>query len=402
VALVSALSAHAPGPARAEIVDGTAPRTVVVGRPRGFAPSDRVDGRRTGKSRTRLPFPPVERWRRHLGGSIEVPPVVDTDGRTIVALSVPEVVCLARDGKEVWRTRIGTSAPIAPPVLTSDGTLVLVTAAGTALGISPEGRIRWQTPLGARGRDLDATPLARGDGSVVVGGRVLVELDADGIVRARATLPERAVGGLLDGPEGTLATGETGAVYVFRPPASPRKVASFGGALRRGAAMLDGRTLLGVVGGRSVVGLDLPTGLTHVRMSDSGLGAYDEPVAVHPKGLALATTFTGLLVGADAAGNEKLRVALEKGAAQAVVDPAASGFFGSGEQRPSPALLVDADGRIAFARQGGRVGVVSPEGGVSVGGERMCSAPVALLPAGDDRMVLACREGTVWMLEKGP
>ncbi|HVK67293.1 MAG TPA: hypothetical protein VM694_22565, partial [Polyangium sp.] len=251
------LSQPAPESARAEGIDTTRPYTVVVGPPRGYAPSERVDARRTGQSKSRLPSAPVDKWRRHAGGTIEVPPVVDETGRIYVAMTLPEVVAYAPDGKEVFRTRLGSAPAIAPPVLTSDGTLLLVTSAGTAVGLGRDGRVRFATPLGQRGRDLDVAPLARSDGSVVIGGRALVELDPNGVVRARASLPERAVGALIEGPEGTIATGEAGGVYVFRPPNPPKKVGTFGGPLRRGAALEGGRTLLAVVGGKSVVGLDL-------------------------------------------------------------------------------------------------------------------------------------------------
>jgi hypothetical protein len=400
-ALSLAALASAGTTARAEVLDASIPRTVVVGKPRGFAPSERVDPQRTGRSPSRLPFPPVERWRRHLGGSIEVPPVIDQSGRILVALSVPEVVAMSPDGKEIWRARIGSAAAIAPPVLTSDGTLVVVTAAGVAVGVSREGRVRFATPLGVRGRDLDAGPLARSDGGVVLGGRSFIELDADGAVRARAPLPERAVGALLAWSEGTLATGESGAVYAFHPPGVPRKIASFGGPVRRGAALSGGRTLFAVVGGRSVVGLDLPTGLTHVRLGDTGLSIYDDPITVHPKGLVIASTSAGLLLGADASGNEKIRIAVEKGADSGASAPvAAASFFGTDAERPGPPLLIDREGRIAFARQSGRVGVVMPDGSVALAGERMCNGPGALQPAGEDKLVLVCREGTIWMLGK--
>ncbi len=393
------------GGASARGFDTTMPHTVVVGSPRGHAPSERIDARRTGQSRSRLPFPPVDKWRRHLGGNIELSPVVDEAGRIYVALSVPEVVCLGSDGKEVFRTRLGTAPAIAPPVLMSDGTLLVVTSAGVAVGIGRDGRARFATPIGQRGRDLDVGPLSRADGSVVIGGRVLVELDANGGVRSRASLPERAVGALIEGPEGTIATGELGGVYVFRPPNPPRKIGSFGGLVRRGAALEGGRTLLAVVGGKSLVGLDLRVGLSHVRVGDVGLGSYDEPVTIHPRGFAMLTTTTGLLFGVDASGNERLRMAVDKGTQPAAGDPAAAGaaagtgFFNPpADARPSPPLVVDAEGRIAFARQGGRVGVARADGSVALASERLCTAPVAMQPAGEDKLVVACRDGTVWML----
>ena len=391
---------------RAEGIDASMPVTVVVGAPRGPAPSERLNGRRNGQTTTSLPFPAVEKWKRHLGGNIDLPPVVDESGRIWVALTTPEVVVLGSDGKELIRTRIGNSAAITPPVLTSDGTFVVATTSGMAVGVSREGRLRFSTPLGARGRDLDVAPLARADGSVVFGGRSLIEVDSTGVIRARANLPERAVGALMAGPEGTIATTETGSVYVFKSPGLPRKLGSFGGPIRRGAVLEGNRTLLAVVGGKSVVGFDLPTGLLHVWVGDIGLGNYDDLVTLHPKGFALVTSSSGLMSGFDSSGLEKLRVFLDKPVVVDTTAPvvvgvpagAAGGFFGTADAKPGPPLLVDAAGNIAFARIGGRVGVSRSNGNVALVGERLCNVPIALQPAGNEKVVLACRDGTIWML----
>ena len=63
----------------------------------------------------------------------------------------------------------------------------------------------------------------------------------------------------------------------------------------------------------------------------------------------------------------------------------------------SPGLITDADGRIAFARVGGRMGVIAAEGRTSFIDGVNCMYPVALAPAGQGRMVVACREGQVLM-----
>ncbi|MBK9258278.1 MAG: hypothetical protein IPM54_00395 [Polyangiaceae bacterium] len=382
------------GDAFADGIDASMPRTIIVGAPRGHAPSERINARRSGRSASKLPVPAVERWRRHLGGNIDVPPVVDESGRVWTALTIPEVVVVGADGKETTRIRIGASSAVAPPVITSDGTVVVVTTNGAAIGISREGRIKFATPLGLRGRDLDAAPLARSDGSVVFGGRAFVELDASGAVRARATMPERAVGGLLDGPDGALATTDSGAVYVFRPPNAPRRIGTFGGPVRRGAVLEGKRTLLAIVGGKSLVGLDVPTGLTHTRIGDVGLGSFDEPVALHPRGFTIVTFASGLLFGVDSAGNEKMRAILDKGSTDQI--PAA--FFGTGDARPSPPVVVDEAGHVAFVRHSGRVGIVRPDGTVAITSERLCNNPIGLQPAGDRKLVVACRDGTIWML----
>lgn len=383
--------------AQADGLDASMPRTVIVGAPRGPAPSERIDAHRSGRSSTKLPLPAVERWRRHLGGNIDVLPVVDESGRTWTALTIPEVVAVNAEGKETLRVRLGTSSAITPPVLTSDGSVVVVTTNGAAVAISREGRIKFATPLGLRGRDLDVAPLARADGSVVFGGRALVEVDASGTVRSRASLPEKAVGALLEGPDGVLATTDSGSVYSFHPPNLPRKVGSFGGPVRRGAVLEGKRTLLAVVGGKTVVGLDALTGLTYTRIGDMSLGSLDEPIVLHPRGHVVLTYASGRLFTVDSTGTERMRALLDKGPADQI--PAA--FFGTGDIRPSPPVVVDDSGNIAFVRQSGRVGIVRPDGTVSVTSERLCNNPIGLQPAGDRKLIVACRDGTIWMLGSG-
>jgi len=296
--------------------------------------------------------------------------------------------------------------------------------------------VRFTTPLGVRGRDTDVAPLALTDGGLVVAaGATLLELDRDGAIRARTaleskpgSLDSRVSGALLRGPSsdgkgsssafsGTLFTTESGSVFLWRPPGSPRKLGSFGGIPRRGAMLADPRTLVAVVDNRRVVALDLLTGTTHVRASGVPGAAFDSPATLAPSdvaqgplasagtGLALVTAQTGLLLGLDAAGNEKVRISLEKLPSLALVGltgaastaPSGASFFGPIEFKPSPPLVVDPQGRIAFARSSGRVGVVGPDGAVSLAGERVCLTPVAVLPAGDRRMLLACRDGGLWL-----
>lgn len=402
---IAAAAAALPAAATIALADGidtSRPRAVVVGAPRGFAPSERLDARRTGRARSRLPFPPKEAWRRHISGGVESPPVVDAKGDVLVALTVPEVAKLGADGKEVWRVRVGANAPLAPAVLTSDGTLALVSSAGVAWGLSPSGSVRFSTPLGLRGRDADVTPLALDDGGLVVAaGRAIVEVAADGAVRARAELPDRATGAILGGPEGALITTESGDVLGWRPPAGPRKLGSFGGTPRRGAALADERTLIAVVDGRRVVALDLPTGTTSARSGgSSGVGSFDAPPALGQGGLAVTTTSAGLLLGLDAAGDEAIRIAVDKPPPLMAADAGVSGFFAAVEAKPSPPVVIDRGGRVAFARAGGRVGVALADGRVALAGERVCSSPVAVVPAGDARMLVACRDGTLVMFEE--
>ncbi|EYF04106.1 PQQ-like beta-propeller repeat protein [Chondromyces apiculatus] len=392
--------------ALAEDVDTSRPAMIVVGEPRGFAASDRLDGQRRGMSRSPLPEAPKELWRRHISGGIDASPLVDAQGNVVVTLTVPEVVKLGADGKEVWRVRIGSNAPLAPAVLTSDGTLVLVTSAGVAWGLGPAGTTQFTTTLGVRGRDADVTPLALDDGAVVIAaGRSLVEISGGGGVRARAEVGERVVGAVLRGPEGSLVTTESGEVLAWHPPGAPRRVGSFGGAPRRGAVLADARTLLAVVDGRRLMGLDLRTGLASTRASGaSGMGAFDAPPAVGAKGVAVTGTAAGVLVGVDAAGGESLRVAVDRAPPVSIPPDAGAGAATLGllgvlqDVKPSPPVVLDGEGRVAFARAGGRAGVVQPDGSLALATERVCASPVAVLPGGARRMLVACRDGTLVML----
>lgn len=397
VAAAALLPAAAPF-AFADAVDTSRPHTLVVGSPRGFAPSERLDARRTGRSSSPLPSPARELWQRQLRGGIDVAPLVDARGDLIITLTVPEVVKLGSDGRERWRVRIGDSAPLAPAVITSDGTIAMITSSGVALGLTPAGGVRFSAPLGVRGRDADVTPLALDDGGLVVAvGRSLVELAAGGGIRARAELADRAVGAVLAGPGGALVTTESGAVVTWRPPSAPRELGSFGGPPRRGAVLADARTLLAVVDGRRLVALDLPTGTTSVR-AGSAFGLLDGPPAIGVGGTAVLLSSAGLLLGVDASGDEAFRVALDRPPSAAAADGGVSGFFGPADAKPSPPVVIDRAGRIGFARAGGRVGVVGADGSVSVAAERVCATPVAVIPAGEERMAVACRDGTVVML----
>jgi hypothetical protein len=75
-----------------------------------------------------------------------------------------------------------------------------------------------------------------------------------------------------------------------------------------------------------------------------------------------------------------------------------SGFFGTPvEIKPSPAPILDREGRIAFVRASGRAGVINPKGTIVLASERVCSSPIAALPAGEKRLLIACRDGGLWL-----
>ncbi|MBK8254340.1 MAG: PQQ-like beta-propeller repeat protein [Polyangiaceae bacterium] len=413
--------------ALADALDPNMPHTVSVGAPKGAAASDRVDSKRTGLSKTKLPSQPKEVFRRALPSGTSYAPLIDDQGRLTFALTTSLVVRWSSEGKELWRVQLpastGSSVTVAaPPVILANGNIAVVTSLGELVMISPTGTIRSTTALGVSTstgvREGGVTPLALDNGGIAIAAnRTLIELSADGSVRARATLDEAAAGALLPGPEGTLVTTASGTVYSFKPPGAPRKVGSFGGALRKGAVRADDRTLLAVVDNRRIVALDIPTGSTHTRASAGLLlGGFDGPVAVGKGGTAVTGAYAGLILAFDSTGAEKTRISVDPSSGFGLPDggapasstspmapppyPGGPGFgvlsaFPTVDMRPSPAVLVDADGRIAFARASGRVGIVSPEGNMTLLGERVCNRPGSLQPAGNKKLLVTCDEGTV-------
>ena len=64
-------------------------------------------------------------------------------------------------------------------------------------------------------------------------------------------------------------------------------------------------------------------------------------------------------------------------------------------------IFADSEGRVAFARQPGRIGVVLPDGGIELVQGATCSAPDNLAPAGPRRVIAVCRDGVTMMIGAG-
>lgn len=373
------------------------PTTVVVGDPLGAAPRDRIDRRRLGRARTELPASAKELWRRELAGGIVLSPVVDATGGIVVPLSSPDLVRLDSQGQQTWRTRLGAAPASVPPVITSDGSMLVVSEDGILWSISAGGAVRFSVDLAMPTKKASAAPLARDDGSVVVAGEMgLAIVDAGGTVTARTALQGRPVGGLLPHARGILAATLDGEIWHWVPPGSPRRVGDLGGQLPAGVAMVSDRTVVGVVERDRVVALDLLNGATTLLLSSAAVAApFEDTVTLTPSGRLLATSVVGEWVGLDAQGLLVERGALEKLPAMFSADAGVPAIFRRGEMRSSPPLIVDPRGRIAFARNSGKIGVVDPSGKLHTATPRQCARPIAILPAGPSRFVVACRSGSV-------
>lgn len=385
--LFAALVALGPS-AHAERVDPTVPLRRVVGAPAGAQPAYRVDSARTGRAKQPLPSTPRVLWRARVTGGLELPLAVDASGHCIAASPMSQLVELNEKGKLAWTLKTGSSPPVLGPVITTDGTRVVVTSTAEIWGAAPNGALRIHRSLPVANVRGGVPPLPTRDGGIVfaVTG-ALFYVDASGEVQARAKLDD-APAGLLENAARTLVVTERGDVFEWKPPAEPTKLGSFGGRLDEGAALSSPNHLAAVVDHQRLVDFNLTTKTRHIRLDSSDL--LQGPPAILVSGETRVASFSGLLLGHDRTGIETSRAQLE---------PTTGGALPStpGLSLPPP-LLVDAEGRVAFVRPGLDAGVVLASGETRSAAGAACGDPLALVPAGKQRMALACRSGLILLL----
>jgi hypothetical protein len=339
------------------------PRTLVVGTPSGGARTDRIDGARTGRSRTALPATGLRtQWRTPLGMVVEQAPLVDVSGTTYIVGTRGEVVALGRDGAERWRASTGAVQP-GPAAILADDTLVFVDGAGEAIAVR-SGLVRWRMRFG-RGTALHPAPLPLDDGGVVVATTYeLAALDVDGRERARIALREATVVPLVAALGKILVVTTSGAVWSWSPGASEvTRVASFGSAVDGGAALADDHTLVAVTADRThLAAIDLWRGVLTTRaIASAGLWLGPPAMRGATAHLVLSTATSELAVAIDGAGNELGRSLLALHAPSTSPTSADGGVVPllAGPHTPP---LVDGRGDFAFATADGAIGVSGATG----------------------------------------
>ncbi|NUP12441.1 MAG: hypothetical protein HOW73_40870 [Polyangiaceae bacterium] len=394
---------------RAEPVDPAFPTVVTVGAPDTPASVDRLVRNRTSRSTASLPSQFVEAERHNLG-AIGHPPVVHPDGTLTIALTSPELVRVGADGKELARIQLGSAAAVRSPVVLPNGSLAVLTGAPSVVFVSTTNKVTATIalPRASFGATSPSSGFTEGiasivpteDGAVAVASnRSLLEVDASSRVRMKVTLPERLASDVLPHDGGYLVAGESGTVFRVKPPAEPRKIGTFGSLIGGTVALVDDRTVVGQASPNRLVALDLKSGTAVTRVGDSIFAFFDAPAAYGAAGETWLTTGEGFLVGYDATGAEIARTPADRSAALPGGGPM---FPPSRQPMPMPmpngsarvAPVVDGAGRVAFARQNGRFGVRDEQGKVNAT-DRGCSAPIAIVPVADGKVVLACRDGTL-------
>lgn len=220
--------------AEAEVVDPTVASTTWIG-DGGSWTTDRGSPARNGRV-VSLPTSPMQRWTRNLGGRIDFPPLVASDGGVVVVSMTSGSVGLETvvfdlspiDGKIRVNTHLSETLAAAP-ILVSSGARILVTARGEAIGIEPSGAIRFRTALANDSGSVakvGLVPLPGGGFSVARRGE-LIELDGEGVIAGRARLDATPALAARDSGE-TVVVAPTGELYVWRAGKIPRLVGAFG------------------------------------------------------------------------------------------------------------------------------------------------------------------------------
>ena len=382
---------------RATHIDPTQPNTIVVGPAPGIAPMGRVDGGRRGRAHHPLPEHPKIIWRRGGRGGLDfVPLTVDARGAILApSATLPQLSQISAEGNESWRASTGAGPSITGAVILGDGTRLVATSAGEARGFSPEGSVRFVTALDLQERNARVGLLPLGDGGVAIAaGHEIVEIDGNGRLREKTRLGERTTGPLVATLTGTVATASSGTVYVVRPGYAKRLGTLGGDPSESGASTPDGRTLWAVVDHQRVVALDLTSGTTEVRFAVVDQSLHG-PVVFGRGDSLVFTTWMGVLISVTPSGTDVRRTPLEPRFATLITD-AGKVDFAALDESPSP--VTDDEGRTAFARVGGRAGIVASDGTINLLEGASCSSPSALAPAGPHRMVVGCRDGSILMI----
>ncbi len=396
----------APSLARADTFDPAAPVVRVVGPPLGYAPRPRIDGARTGRAVTALPTRAAEAWRRRLLPIATTPAVAD-NGDVVVVVGT-EVVRIDKTGKSLWSTTLDQATAFSAPVLTSDGAVVVVDNGYVLWRVDRAGHVQWRSPLPVniaparrRARQRRVTSLAVDDGSVLVAlEQQLLRVDAAGELLLRQSLQETLVGGVLRWGKRYVVTTDSGAVWAWQPPEALTRLGELGGHPRGGGLLAGERTLAAVVDGDRLVALDLKTGVVTPLVTAGTTGSpLQGPPTLDYNGILLVTSAIGELLGVNSHGELVRRAAIENVGLLGSRDGGAPFPVVGGSLSTSPPLISDRAGRLAFVRASGRVGLLDEHGELSTVARRLCSVPIAVLPAGDGRMLVACESGTLAMYE---
>lgn len=419
---VGAMASSPPTTIVAEPFDPALPGPIVLGEPAGVADSDRITRTRTNKTSLPLPATLDELGRDQIGPFI-YPPVIDSRQSATFATLGSEVVtldltCFGRSAskspapagdeapasatpcepRRPVRARLGASPAVHPPVLLSNGRGAVLVGTPAVVFLTEGGEIDQTVPLPRVGfpsapthGDASVSLVATTSGGVMVTAhRTVLEIDSSGRVYSKTTLPERLATPLLPFEDGFLALLESGTVHLVRPPLAPTKLGFMGIPLQRTGVLVGGALVAGSATQR-LLAFDLRSRVTSTRAADLPIGSLARGAAAGDDASLWLSNHDGQLLRVTREGSVIVSAPGERGLA-----PGRGGseeLFGTGQLAP----VVDGDGHVVFLRGIGGVGLVDGES-IQAMNERTCSVPVAMIPLPDERLLLGCRDGTLYVL----
>lgn len=390
----------------AQRFDPRTPQTLVVGPPPGPSPTLRGDALRRGRAR-HVPKSPRIAWRKEVGQSTPLAPLVDDQGSLSIVTGKSEVISIDREGNETARLRIGGEAPSSASLL-SDGALLVASVARELIllragNVVYSQRIGRDHPPHESERTFVTSVLALDDGGAVLAfDDDLLSVDRDGHLRARATLPAPIRGALIAGTDGAVvAVLSTGTVAAWKPGGEVRRLGRLSAPAAPGSVSARvGSSILAVLESTALARFDLARSATTIMLSPPGGSRLGVP-SVGEHSLAFLAWNGGRtnVVELDEAGRELRSV-------QVSVFPSAADA-GASSAAPLSDVLMDDEGRVAFVTPEGVVGTLDRGGTVRTLGETVCpkgraaagvSPPVGLV-ASDRGFVVACDNGLVLSIQ---
>ncbi len=401
--VLAAVTATGLSAARAETLDPAFPEPLILGEPIGILASERVNRERTNRSTFVLPTVLDEVGRAQVGAFV-LPPTIDADGEALVATVSAEVVALslpcigntssACANRQPKRRRVGSSPATAPLVRLSSGKTAMLVGSPALVILAPDGTLeatvalpRGAFPTGPSHADASVALVATLDGGLVLTAqRLLLVIDSSGRILTKTTLPDRLASPVMPFGDGFVGVLESGFVIAIQPPLAPRVLGTVGAIVPRSAVLMNQRTLLVTTPTQRTVTFDLIARKASTPFADLQAPLHSPP-SLAQDGSVWIVGLDGMVLGLTPDGQRNVVVPAEKGLP---ANRAPDELFGAGDLSP----LVDRDGQVAFARPGGRLGLIE-RGKLSTTTDRACNVPVFLTLIGDKDLLVGCRDGTL-------
>jgi hypothetical protein len=436
--------------ALAQRLDPRVPQTLIVGSPAGATPTVRGDAARRGRA-PHLPASPRVAWRKELGQSTPISPLVRANGDAIVFTAKGELVEIDRTGSERSRVRLSSDAPSSASLLSDDAVLVatvhreiVLVRNGAVVAHARVGRERDATASASasagersdaeRANVTSVLPLDDG-GAVIAFDDDVLAVDRDAHVRARARLPAPLRGVLVAGRHEVLATLATGSIAAWTPGGEVRRLGRFSAPVIGPALQPSPGSLVAVVEGPSLMRFDLARATTTLLIgpppspaAGAGLGTPSSTFTLSasrptsaPSGSDAGASGASGAGGASGPSGSSLVLMASAGGRTTLIDLDDEGrerrrvqvaLAITADAGPSPIalgdVLVDPQGRVAFVSPEGVAGVVDRDGTVRTLGESVCSkgrhatglAPPIGLVASSRGFLVACDNGVVLSVEE--